>query len=139
MGSTVVFVPDIVIARRIPTLVYRDIAAAHEFLTTVFGFEPGDIVRAPDGTVVHAEVTAGDGVLWLHQVSEQLGLRSPQDLGGCTEGMTIVVGDVDAHHRHVQQHGADIIHPPTDQPYGFRDYSVRDLEQRFWSFATPLT
>ncbi|WP_245547396.1 MerR family transcriptional regulator [Nocardia brevicatena] len=130
---------DTKIQRRIPTLVYRDIAAAHEFLTTVFGFEPGRIARTPDGTVYHAEVTAGDGVIWLHQVSEQFGLHSPQTLGACTDGMSIVVDDVDAHHRHAEQRGADIVYSPTDQPYGYREYSARDLEQRLWSFMSPLT
>ncbi|RDI63526.1 MerR family transcriptional regulator [Nocardia pseudobrasiliensis] len=126
------------VRRRIPTLVYRDIAAAHAFLTTVFGFEPGRIERAPDDTVYHAEVTAGDGVIWLHQVSERFGLQSPQTLGACTEGMSIIVDDVDAHYQHTEQQGADIVYPPTDQPYGYREYSARDLEQRLWSFMSPL-
>lgn len=130
---------DTKIQRRIPTLVYRDIAAAHGFLTDVFGFEPGRIARAPDGTVYHAEVTAGDGVIWLHQVSERFGLHSPQTLGACTDGMSIVVDDVDTHYRHAEQRGADIVYPPTDQPYGYREYSARDLEQRLWSFMAPLT
>ncbi|WP_433597595.1 MerR family transcriptional regulator [Nocardia sp. CA-135953] len=130
---------DTKIRHRIPTLVYRDIAAAHEFLTTAFGFEPGRVTRSPDGIVRHAEVTAGDGVIWLHQVSEQYGLQTPEALGACTEGMSIVVDDVDAHYRHAAQHGADILYPPTDQPYGYRDYSARDLEQRLWSFMSPLT
>ncbi|MEU6563356.1 MerR family transcriptional regulator [Nocardia nova] len=130
---------DTKIRRRIPTLVYRDIAAAHEFLTAVFGFEAGRVARAPDGTVYHAEVTAGDGVIWLHQVSERFGLQSPAALGACTEGMSIVVDDVDGHYRAAEQHGADIVYPPTDQPYGYREYSARDLEQRLWTFMTPLT
>ncbi|MGC2938891.1 MULTISPECIES: MerR family transcriptional regulator [unclassified Brevibacterium] len=51
------------IKRRIPTLVYDDIEAAAEFLTTAFGFEPGRLARSPDGDIFHAEVTAGDGVI----------------------------------------------------------------------------
>lgn len=127
------------IQRRIPTIVYRDIAAAHEFLTTVFGFEPGQVAETPDGNVYHAEVTAGDGVIWLHQVSERFGLQSPEALGASTEQMSIVVEDVDAHYRHAVQHGADIVYPPTDQPYGYREYGARDPEQRLWSFISPLT
>ncbi|MFI6045377.1 MerR family transcriptional regulator [Nocardia sp. NPDC051321] len=129
---------DTKIQRRIPTLVYRDIAAAHEYLTTVFGMEPGRISRGEDGTVHHAEITAGDGVIWLHAVSEQFKLQSPITLGACTEGMSIVVEDVDAHFRHAKAAGAEILSEPTDQFYGYRDYSARDLEQRLWSFMTPL-
>ncbi|MFI5776637.1 VOC family protein [Nocardia sp. NPDC051570] len=130
---------DTTIRRRIPILIYRDIAAAHEFLCAAFGFEPGRLERAEDGTVVHGEVTAGDGVLWLHQVSEQFGLVSPAMAGVCTEGMSIVVDDVDAHHRRAEQAGAEIVYAPTDQPYGYRDYSARDPERRLWSFMTPLS
>ncbi|MFT4199887.1 MerR family transcriptional regulator [Gordonia sp. (in: high G+C Gram-positive bacteria)] len=127
------------IQRRIPTIVYRDIAAAHEFLTTVFGFEPGRVAQAPDGTVYHAEVTAGDGVIWLHAVSERFRLQSPLALGASTEQMSIVVEDVDAHYRRAEEHGAEIVYPPTDQPYGSREYGARDPEGRLWSFLSPLT
>ncbi|RDI48559.1 MerR family transcriptional regulator [Nocardia mexicana] len=129
---------DTAIQRRIPTLVYTDIEAAHKFLTEVFGLEPGQIARASDGTAVHAEVTAGDGVLWLHQVAEQFGLRSPQQVGACTEGMSIVVEDVDAHYRHAKSAGAEVIYEPTDQVYGYRDYSVHDNERHLWTFMSPL-
>ncbi|WP_225730734.1 MULTISPECIES: MerR family transcriptional regulator [unclassified Nocardia] len=129
---------DTKIRRRIPTLVYRDIAAAHEFLTTVFGLEPGELSRGADGTVHHGEVTAGDGVIWLHAVSEQFGLQSPATVGVCTEGMSIVVDDVDAHFRHAKAGGAEILYEPTDQFYGYRDYSARDPEGRLWTFMSPL-
>ncbi|MDF0530196.1 MerR family transcriptional regulator [Tsukamurella sp. 8F] len=130
---------DSMIQRRIPTIVYEDIAAAHEFLTTAFGFEAGRVARSPDGVVYHAEVTAGDGVIWLHQVSEQFALQSPRALGAATGQLSIVVEDVDAHYRNAVEHGADIVLPPTDQPYGYREYDARDPEQRLWSFMTPLT
>ncbi len=34
--------------------------------------------------------------------------------------------------------GAGIDYAPVDQPYGVREYSVRDLEGHLWSFQTPL-
>jgi uncharacterized glyoxalase superfamily protein PhnB len=34
--------------------------------------------------------------------------------------------------------GADILYPPTDQPYGYREYSARDCEGGIWSFMAPL-
>jgi len=33
---------------------------------------------------------------------------------------------------------ANIIYPPVDQPYGYREYSARDLEGHLWSFMKPL-
>ncbi|MBB5917020.1 DNA-binding transcriptional MerR regulator [Nocardia transvalensis] len=72
---------DTKVRRRIPTLVYADIEAAHTFLTEVFGFEAGRLDRDPDGVVQHGEVTAGDGVIWLHRVSPRFGLHSPRTAG----------------------------------------------------------
>ncbi|MEO6571841.1 MAG: MerR family transcriptional regulator [Ilumatobacteraceae bacterium] len=126
------------VKRRISILVYRDLAAAHTFLVDVFGFTPGDITTEPGGTVVHAEVIAGDGVIWLHQESDEFGLASPASVGAATAMMAIMVDDVDEHHRLVTEKAADIVYPPVDQPYGYREYSVRDPEGGLWSFMKPL-
>ena len=48
------------------------------------------------------------------------------------------VDDVDAHLRHASSCGAGITYEPRDMPYDVREYGVRDLEKRFWSFMTPL-
>jgi len=45
---------------------------------------------------------------------------------------------VDAHHRHAAANGANILYPPTDQEYGYREYSARDCEGHLWSFMKPL-
>ncbi|WP_024801203.1 MerR family transcriptional regulator [Nocardia sp. BMG51109] len=126
------------IQRRIPTLVYTDIDAAYTFLTEAFGFEPGQINHGENGIAHHAELTAGDGVIWLHQVSEQFALRSPKQVGACTEGMSIIVDDVDAHYRTAKSAGAHIIYEPVDQFYGYREYSAYDNEQHLWTFMKPL-
>jgi len=125
--------------RRIAILVYEDIEAAFEYLTQVFGFGPGELVRDPDGNVVHGEIQAGDGEFWLHAESEPFGLKSPRNLGGATGTMAIMVDDVDAHHRHAAEHKATIRYEPTDQPYGYREYSAVDPEGHLWSFMKPLT
>lgn len=126
------------VKRRISILVYRDIEAAHRFLVDVFGFTPGDLTTDPDGNVVHAEVVAGDGVIWLHCETEEFGLASPASLGAATATMAIMVDDVDEHHRLVAEKNAEIVYPPVDQPYGYREYSVRDPEGALWSFMKPL-
>lgn len=48
----------------IPILVYEDIAAAHDFLVEAFGFISGGIHRNPEGKAIHAEVRAGERVIW---------------------------------------------------------------------------
>lgn len=129
---------DTSVRRRIPTLVYDDIEAAHDYLVRVFGFEPGELYREEDGRVTHGELTAGDGVIWLHRVAPEWGLASPRELGVETAGLAIIVDDVDSHHAHAVAEGAEIRYAPLDQPYGFREYSAVDLERRTWSFMAPL-
>ena len=52
--------------------------------------------------------------------------------------MAVMVDDVDDHHRSVAAKGGDIVYPPTDQPYGYREYGVRDCEGTLWSFMKEL-
>ena len=46
------------------------------------------------------------------------------------------VADPDAHHDRAVAAGARVVHPLTDQPYGSREYGVRDSEGNVWSFGT---
>lgn len=129
---------DTLIRNRISILVYADLAKAHAYLTDVFGLTPGELTTTPDGTVVHAELYAGDGVVWLHPETETYGLASPQSLGAATATMAVMVDDVDEHFRQATAKGATIVYEPVDQPYGYREYSARDCEGALWSFMKPL-
>lgn len=129
---------DTAVQRRISILVYDDMAAAYEYLTDVFGLTGGQVTRDDEDNIVHAELQAGDGVVWLHPSSEQFGLASPRSVGAATASMAVMVDDVDAHHEHAASKGAEILYEPVDQPYGYREYSVRDPEGGFWSFMKPL-
>jgi len=129
------------IQRGISIAVYADISAAHAFLVDAFGLVAGPLTRDPEGVVVHGEVEAGDGVIWLHPESAQYGMVSPRTAGGTTGSIVVIVDgidDVDAHHRHAAERGAEIVYPPVDQPYGYREYSARDPEGGLWSFMAPL-
>jgi DNA-binding transcriptional MerR regulator len=129
---------DSTVQRRISILVYADLQAAHDFLVEVFNLGPGEITRDDGGRVVHAELQAGDGVVWLHPESPEFGLSSPRSLGASTASVAVMVDDVDAHYRHAAAHGATIEYEPVDQPYGYREYSARDSEGGLWSFMKPL-
>ena len=64
------------ITEAIPLLVYKDIAAAHDFLVNTFGFESGELARDAEGCVIHGEVRAGDMRIWLHRVAAEHELDS---------------------------------------------------------------
>ena len=124
---------DTTVRQRIAVVVYADLEAAYAYLVDVFGLGPGSLTRGPDGTPVHGEVQAGDGTIWLHPESAEYGLASPRSLGAATASVVVMVDDVDAHHRYAAARGAVVVYEPVDQPYGYREYSARDLEGGLWS------
>ena len=80
---------------------------------------------------------AGGRRIWLHRVSDEHGLDTPQSIGRAAGGMVVHVDDVDAHCERARAAGADITSEPRDQDYGQREYTVRDPEGHSWWIATP--
>jgi uncharacterized glyoxalase superfamily protein PhnB len=114
-----------------PTFRYRDARAAIRFLVDAFGFVEKAVHDNPDGTVGHAELSFGGGVIMLGQRRAE---SSPFD----TERSStyVVVDDPDAHHAKAVAAGAEIVTGPIDQPYGSREYVARDPDGNTWSFGT---
>jgi uncharacterized glyoxalase superfamily protein PhnB len=122
----------------IPILVYEDIEAAHDFLVRTFGFTSGGLHRTDGGTVVHGEVRMGDAAIWLHAVTEEHQMATPRHSTQSHGGLEVIVADVDAHYARSRAAGVRIDRAPTDQPYGLREYGVRDPENHRWWFSSPL-
>ncbi|MCX4802382.1 VOC family protein [Streptomyces sp. NPDC058682] len=118
-----------------PTLVYRDAKAAIRLLTEAFGFSQVAVYEGEDGSVTHAELAYGNGMVMLGS-SGKGGVFDKAMEGAGPSGVYVVVDDVDAHHRRAVEHGAEIVMEPTDQDYGSRDYMARDAEGNVWSFGT---
>jgi uncharacterized glyoxalase superfamily protein PhnB len=114
-----------------PVLRYEDADGAIAYLTDTFGFVPGEITRDDEGRIVHATLTWATGVVML---SESRSDGSPFDLGPVC--LYLVVDEPDAHFARAQAAGADVVMEPTDQPYGSREYAVRDPEGNVWCFGT---
>jgi DNA-binding transcriptional MerR regulator/uncharacterized glyoxalase superfamily protein PhnB len=129
---------EVTAVRRLTLLVYRDIEAAQRHLVDVFGLVAGALTRDEDGRVMHGEVFAGDGVIWMHPESEAYRLASPMTSGTASHCMAVDVDDVDAHHARAVAAGAEVVYGPTEMPYGVREYAARDSEGGLWSFIQPL-
>ena len=126
------------ITKIIPVLVYENIPAAHDFLVEAFGFSSGGVERDGAGKPVHAEVRAGDVVIWLHRVTAEHQLASPKSMDLASSGLVVHVDNVDDHHKQARARGAQIESEPTNRPYGQREYGARDPEGHRWWFAAPL-
>lgn len=123
-----------------PALRYRDAKAAIEWLCTVFGFERHAVYEGPDGSIGHAELTLGGGMIMLGSQKDDeygRGFRSPAELGGVeTRSVYIVVADADAVFARVTAAGATVVRPLKDMDYGSREFAVKDPEGHSWSVGT---
>ena len=123
----------------IPALQYNDAKAAIEFLCSAFGFAKNAVYEEPDGSVAHAQLTHGNGMVMLGSVKDSEYsklLKRPSEVGGVTMSVYVVVDDADAHFVRAKAAGAKITREPETQDYGGRDYTCKDPEGHVWTFGT---
>lgn len=90
-----------------------------------------------DGRVGHAEMTIGGATVMLSDEYPELDVVSPATLGGTPTTLHLIVPDVDATYERVVAGGARVAHPPKDEAYGFRGFSMLDPFGHRWMVQTP--
>jgi uncharacterized glyoxalase superfamily protein PhnB len=108
----------------IPVLSYPDVGVAADWLCKTFGFTVR--LRIGDHRI---QLNAGDGCLIVAEGSV------PVDSAHL---IMVRVPDANSHHQRVRQHGARILNPPTDYPYGERQYNVQDFAGHRWTFTQSI-
>ena len=122
-----------------PTMRYKDAPAAIDWLCQVFGFARHAVYANPDGSIAHAELTLGGGMIMLGSEKNDeygRGFKSPSDLGAETRSTYIVVADADSVYARAQASGAKVVRPLQNTDYGCREFSVKDPEGHSWSVGT---
>ena len=126
--------PDDGYPRVVPELVYSDVGAALDWLSTVFGFRETLRHTLDNGQVSHADMDTGcGGVVMLTRVGGEL--TNPANGGRVCQKVIVFVDDVDGHYAAVERAGVDTVHRPTDKPWGLRQYLVKDREGHLWEFS----
>ena len=123
----------------IPGMRYSDAPAAIEWLCKAFGFKKHLVVPGENVTIAHAQLTLGNGMIMLGSIrDDEFGqfIKTPAEAGGATQGVYIVVDEIDAHYQNAKDAGAEIIMEIEDQDYGGRVYSAQDPERNLWSFGS---
>ncbi|HEX3245499.1 MAG TPA: VOC family protein, partial [Chloroflexota bacterium] len=112
------------------TLFYEDAPRAIDWLCEAFGFEVRLKIEADDGKIEHSELTFGEGLIMVGDVSRAVARErktaeaSPRMINGVnTQSLCVVVDDADAHCAHARASGATILQEPTTTDYG-ADYWV---------------
>jgi uncharacterized glyoxalase superfamily protein PhnB len=124
----------------IPSLRYRNAPAAIDWLCQVFGFEKQLVVANPDGTIAHAQLTFGNGMIMLGSVADtEFGrlMKQPDEIAGAeTQSSYVIVSDADLVYARAKAANAEIVRKIKDEDYGGRLFTCRDLEGHLWSIGT---
>ncbi len=123
----------------IPTFRYRDAPAAIEFLCSAFGFERHLVVPGEDGSIIHAQLRFGNGMIMLSSATESdfgrmVGSPAPGNTGG--QSPYLITAAIDAHYARAKAAGVEILLDNEDKDYGGRGYTARDPEGYVWSFGS---
>jgi uncharacterized glyoxalase superfamily protein PhnB len=113
-----------------PTLSYDDAQGAIDFLVEAFGAERHAVYGGDDGTIQHAELRFGNGIVMLGTSNAEM----PATRG--SGGLYIAVDEPDEHHRRARAAGAEIVRELHDTEYGSRQYAAKDPEGTTWYFGT---
>ena len=124
----------------IPALRYRDAPAAIEWLCKAFGFEKQAVYPNPDGTIAHAQLTFGNGMIMLGSAVKGTPysqfIKQPDEAGAETQAPCLIVSDCDAIYRTAKAAGAQMVLDIEDKDYGGRGFTCRDLEGHLWSVGS---
>jgi uncharacterized glyoxalase superfamily protein PhnB len=109
----------------IPVLEYEDIAVAISWLTDKLGFAE----RWRAGTH-RAQLSFGDSAIAITAANPAKPIAKTN--------IMIRVKNVAPHYDRAQKQGVEILRPPSDFPYGERQYSVRDIGGHVWTFSQTI-
>ncbi|MDQ4132818.1 MAG: VOC family protein [Actinomycetota bacterium] len=121
-----------------PYLAVDGAAEAIEFYTNVFGAKERMRMDAPEGKIGHSELQFGNSVLMLSDAFEEMGVRSPQTIGGSPVTLSVYVEDVDDVFERAVAAGAKPLRPVEDQFYGDRTGQFEDPFGHRWNVATHV-
>jgi len=119
-----------------PYLCCKDAARAIEFYKKAFGATEVMRMAEPSGRIGHAELKIGEAVFMLSDEYAEMGVRSPQSLGGSPISIHLYVEDVDALAARAVAAGATLQRPVTDQFYGDRSGWLVDPFGHRWNIST---
>jgi uncharacterized glyoxalase superfamily protein PhnB len=112
----------------IPVLAYPDPGQAATWLCEAFGFTIR--LRIANHRI---QLNVGDGALVVRERNSRDTAPEPS---GCS--VMIRVEDAQAHAARAEQHGATILQPPADHPFGERQYSCVDFAGHHWTFTQSI-
>jgi uncharacterized glyoxalase superfamily protein PhnB len=126
-----------------PTIVVSDARRAADWYVKVFGAQRrGEPHVNADGTIGHAEVGIGDGVLMFSEASDlwpDVPVRAPDSPATFSHTLHLEVDDVDGTTERARLAGASVEREPGDQPYGRAAVIVDPFGHRWMLLRPPAS
>ena len=114
----------------IPVLHYQDVAVAAQWLGEAFGYS--ERLRIGDHRI-QLNIADGAGAVVVAQ--------RPQPAPACPHpchSIMVRVTDIDEHYKRAMASKARSLSPPTNYPFGERQYSVADPGGHIWTFSQTI-
>ncbi len=118
-----------------PSLTVDDVEASGAWYRDVVGFTVAEEMRS-EGRLTGVVLKAGDAALLLAQDDFKKGRDRDKGVGFrlyCTTRQ-----DVDRLAAEIVERGGELSHPPTDQPWGARDFALVDPDGFAISISTGI-
>ena len=112
-----------------PNIVIKGAARFMEFLKTAFAGAERLRVPLPDGSLMHAEVAVGNGIIETADANDQY--------PAAPANIHLYVDDADVTYARAVNAGARPIYGVIDQPWGDRQGAVQDEFGNHWYIAKP--
>ena len=122
----------------IPRLVCRDPASAIDFCASTFDAVELSRRPGPDGTVAHALMTIGPGMIMIEAEWPTLPSRAPIPDGTSPVVIFVYVEDVDQTIERAVGRGAQVLIPAQNQFWGDRTAWIMDPSGHVWTIATRV-
>ncbi|TMH37056.1 MAG: VOC family protein [Betaproteobacteria bacterium] len=119
-----------------PYLIIRGATRVLDFYKKAFGAVELMRFPGPDGTIGHAEMKIGEGVVMLADEMPDSPYRSPDAFGGTPVSLMFYVANVDARFAQAISAGAAVQREVKDQFYGDRSGTLTDPFGHIWTIAT---
>lgn len=106
---------------------------------TFWAFPGNAVYDGPNGTVGHAELVLGDGMIMLGSQKDDdysNRFKSPGELGMETCSAYVIVEDADVAWERARAAGAAVLRPIQNTEYGSREFTLKDPEGHSWSVGT---
>jgi len=121
-----------------PYLCVKDASGAIEFYKKAFSAIETECMKEPSGKIAHADLIIGNSHVMLSDEYPDMGVLSPQSLGGTAVQLMVYVEDVDSMVTQAVAAGAKLVREIEVQFYGDRAGQIEDPFGYRWFIATHI-